>query len=121
MLREVRGNGSLVPEETRRVTAPSAGQIDHLPLLLEVVVESNTVLVDLSNPELLQAAADACSRLQTAEADLETQKVQHESDELQQESVVALLQLDYEQVRLEAEVDDHLAKDGLVPSLSARH
>ncbi|MBI5386414.1 MAG: HlyD family efflux transporter periplasmic adaptor subunit [Verrucomicrobia bacterium] len=120
MLREVRGNGTLVPEEIRWVTAASAGRIDRIPLLPGVVVESNTVLLELSSPELIQAAADTHSRLQTAEADLEKLKVQLESDELQQESVLASLQSDSEQAKLEAEADDQLAKDGLVPSLSAR-
>ncbi len=67
MLREVRGNGALVPEEIRWLTATSPGRVENILLLAGVTVKADTVLVELSNPELEQAAFDAESL--EAEAD----------------------------------------------------
>src|SRR5260221_2123972 len=64
MLREVRGNGALVPEEIRWLTATSPGRVENILLLAGVTVKADTVLVELSNPELEQAAFDAESLLE---------------------------------------------------------
>ncbi|MBN2507198.1 MAG: HlyD family efflux transporter periplasmic adaptor subunit [Verrucomicrobia bacterium] len=120
MLREVRGAGVLVPEEIQWVTATSPGRIERIPLLPGVAVTADTVLLELSNPELEQAAFDAESLLQTAEAQLEKLKVQLESDHLTLESSIATIKSEWTQARLEAEADAELARDRLVSALAAR-
>src|SRR5678810_1031829 len=62
MLCEVHGNGTLVPEEIRWITATSSGRVEKILLLPGVTVEADTILVELSNPELEQAAFDAESQ-----------------------------------------------------------
>src|SRR5215472_317058 len=52
MLREVRGSGVLLPEEIRWITAISPGCVENIALLPGVSVTADTVLVELSNPEL---------------------------------------------------------------------
>ena len=120
MLREVRGNGTLVPEEIRSVTAMSPGRVENILLLPGVTVKTDTVLVELSNPDLQQLAFEAESQVQTGEAQMEKLKVQLESDHLTQESVLASLKSDLSQAMLEAEADQTLLKDGLVPVLTAK-
>src|SRR3954470_15522054 len=78
MVCEVHGNGTLIPEELRWVTAASAGRVENILLLPGVAVEANTVLVKLSNPQLEQEAFEAESQWHTAEAQLEKLKVQLE-------------------------------------------
>jgi HlyD family secretion protein len=120
MLREVRGNGTLVPEEIRWITAMSPGRVENILLLPGVTVKADTVLVELSNPELEQSAFEAESQWHAAEAQLEKLTVQLESEHLTQESVVASLKSDLAQAKLEAEADQELLKDGLVPNLTEK-
>lgn len=120
MLREVRGSGALVPEEIRWVTASSPGRIENILLLPGVSVQADTVLVELSNPELEQAAFEAESQWRAGETQLERLRIQLESERLTQRSVVATLKADLAQAGIEAEADEALFKDGLVPALTAK-
>src|SRR5687768_1267768 len=120
MLCEVRGNGTLVPEEIRWITASSPGRVEKILLLPGVTVEPDTVLVELSNPELEQETFAAESQWHAAEAQLEKLKVQLESERLTQQSLIASLKSDLAQASIEAEADEELLKDGLVPTLTAK-
>ena len=120
MLCEVRGNGTLVPEEIRWITATSPGRVEKILLLPGVTVELDTILVELSNPELEQATFEAESQWHAAEAQLEKLKVQLDSERLTQQSLIASLKSDLAQARIEAEADEDLLKDGLVPALVAK-
>jgi HlyD family secretion protein len=120
MLCEVRGNGTLVPEEIRWITATSAGRVEKILLLPGVTVEPDTILVELSNPELEQATFEAESQWHAAEAQQEKLKVQLDSERLTQQSLIASLKSDLAQASIEAEADEDLLKDGLVPALAAK-
>jgi HlyD family secretion protein len=120
MLCEVRGNGTLVPEEIRWITATSAGRVEKILLLPGVTVEPDTLLVELSNPELEQATFEAESQWHAAEAQLEKLRVQLDSERLAQRSVVASLKSDLAQAQIEAEADETLFREGLVPGLVAK-
>jgi HlyD family secretion protein len=120
MLRQVRGNGSLVPEQIQYVQSDTDGRIERIFILPGAPVESDTVLMDLSNPELEQQAFDLEWQLKAAEAQLEKLLVQLESERLTQESTIASLRADHTMALLEAETDATLAKDGLVPDLTVR-
>ena len=120
MPREIRGTGTLVPEEIRSIGAMSPGRVENIRLLPGVAVQADTVLVELSNPELEQATFEAESQFHAAEAQLEKLKVQLESDRLGQQSVVASLKADLAQAELEAQADESLQKNGLVPNLVAK-
>jgi HlyD family secretion protein len=119
-LREVRGNGTLVPEEIRWITATSPGRVENVLLLPGVTVEADTVLVELSNPELEQETFDAESQWHAAEAQLVRLEVQLDSERLTQRSVIASLKSDLAQAKIEAEADEDLLQDGLVPELTAK-
>ena len=57
MVREVRGNGTLVPESIRWVPAPADGRVEKILVQVGVEVGTDTVIVELSNPQMEQQAA----------------------------------------------------------------
>ena len=117
MLRQVRGLGTLVPEEIRWIAARTQGRVDQIILRPGAVVTPDSVIVMLANPDVEQAAANADSQLKAAEAELANLKVTLQSGVLAAESVAATAKAEYEQSKLRAEVNDQLFKDGLVSSL----
>ena len=120
MLRQVRGNGTLVPVEIRWIPAANLGRVERILVLPGAVVKADDILVELSNPELEQAAFDAEWALKAAEAELINVRVQLESQRLSQEAIGASLKSDLSLARLDAEADTTLAKEGLVAELTAK-
>jgi HlyD family secretion protein len=120
MLREVRGNGTLVPEEIRWIPAQTSGRVDRILVLPGAQVAADTVLLELSNPEIEQAAFDAEWALKAIEADAANLKVQLESQRLNQLAASATAEANFHNAQLEAEVNTALARDGLVPRLVLR-
>ena len=117
MLRQVRGLGTLVPEEIRWIAARTPGRVDKIILRPGATVTPDSVILMLANPDVEQAAANADSQLKAAEAELANLRVTLESAVLQAESVAAGANADYQTSKLRAEVNDQLFKDGLVSSL----
>jgi HlyD family secretion protein len=114
MLRQVRGLGTLTPEEIRWIPALSDGRVEKILVRPGTPVKSDTVLVELSNPQVLQAALDAEYQLKAAEADLASLKVQMQSQYLNQKADNAKMQSDYNEAKMRAESDAELAKLGVV-------
>ena len=120
MLRQVRGNGTLVPEQIQFVQSETEGRVERILVKPGAEVTADTVLLELSNPELKQAAFDAEYQLAAGEDQLTKLRVQLESDRLTQKAAVATLKSDTEQAQLVAQADANLAKQGLVPVLTAK-
>lgn len=114
MLRNVRGLGTLVPEDIRWIPATTDGRVEKIILRPGALVRPDTIILELSNPQLEQEAADAELQLRAAEADYENLKVQLESQLLTLKSDVARAQADFTQNKLQADSDEALYKDGLV-------
>ncbi len=120
MLRQVRGAGTLVPEEIRWIPALTDGRVERIILRPGVTVEPDTVILELSNPELEQQLAEAQLLLRAAEADYENLRVKLDSDLLTQRAGAATVEAEYQQARLQAEADTQLAADGLTSDLIMR-
>lgn len=120
LLRQVRGNGTLVPQEIRWIPTINQGRVERIAVLPGARVTKDTVLVELSNPEVTQAAFDAESLVKTAEADMANLRVQLDSQKLTQRSAVATAQANYSSAKLDLEVNDELAKNGLVPAITLK-
>jgi HlyD family secretion protein len=118
MLRQVRGLGTLVPEEIRWIAAASDGRVERLVVLPGTPVKADTVLLELTNPEVELAALDAVSQLRGAEASLAELRVRLESQRLNQEADLARIESEYRQAQLKATTDDALARQGLVADLT---
>jgi HlyD family secretion protein len=117
MVRDVRGNGTLVPEVTRWVPAPADGRIERILLKAGVEVDPSTVIAELSNPQLEQTASDTELQVKAAEADQENLKVRLESDTMTQKAAIATINAQYSQAKLQLDADEVLAKQGLVADL----
>jgi len=115
--REVRGVGTLVPQVTRWVPAPADGRVENILVQAGVEVGPQTVLVELSNPQMEQQATDADFQVKAAEADQENLKVRLESDSMTQQSAIASINAEYSQAKLQLDADEVLAKQGLVADL----
>ena len=120
MLRQVRGPGTLVPVEIRWIAARTNGRVERILTLPGVIVEADTVLIEMSNPELEQTALDAEYQLRAAEASLENLKVQLESQILNQRAMAASVQAEFSQAKLQAEADQDLHSQGLIGDLTLK-
>ncbi|MCF3648191.1 efflux RND transporter periplasmic adaptor subunit [Synoicihabitans lomoniglobus] len=117
MVRQVRGLGTLVPENIRWVAARTQARVETIILRPGAMVTADSVILELSNPDVTQAAETAVSSLQAAQAGLANLRVQLQSQLLAAESAAAAAKAAYEQARLRAEVNDELFADGLVSRL----
>ncbi|HEX3626990.1 MAG TPA: HlyD family efflux transporter periplasmic adaptor subunit [Verrucomicrobiae bacterium] len=117
MLLRVRGEGTLVPQDIRWITTANAGVIERILILPGTAVAPDTVLVELSDPELEQNAFQTESQLAGAQADLTNLQVQLASQKLTQEAAVASAQADYTTARMESDTDNELGKIGLAAKL----
>jgi HlyD family secretion protein len=117
MLREVRGNGTLVPQVTRWVPAPADGRVEKILVQAGVEVGAGTVIVELSNPQMEQQALDAEFQVKAAQADQESLRVRLESENMTQQSAIATINAEYSQAKIQLDTDEVLAKQGLVPDL----
>jgi HlyD family secretion protein len=120
MIRQVRGLGTLVPEEIRWVAARTPGRVESIVVYPGTAVEPESVLLILSNPAVEQAAAGAESQLKAAETELLNLEVQLRSGVLASESAAASAQASLEASKLRAEVYEELFQEGLVSSLEMR-
>ena len=120
MRREVRGLGTLVPEEIRWIAARTQGRVDRIVLRPGAVVTPDSIILQLSNPDVEQAAANADSQLKASEAELLNLRVTVQSGVLAAESAAASAKAEFEQAKLRAEVNEQLYKDGLVSELDLR-
>ncbi|MFN2533093.1 MAG: efflux RND transporter periplasmic adaptor subunit [Pyrinomonadaceae bacterium] len=117
MVREVKGNGTLVPQVTRWIPAPADGRVERILVQAGAEVGAGTVIVELSNPQLEQAAIDAEFQVKTAQADAENLKVRLESDGMTQQSQIASINAEYSQAKLQLDSEEQLARQGLVAEL----
>ena len=117
MLRNVRGLGTLVPEEILFIPAITDGRVERILVRPGAQVSANTVLVVLSNPRLELEAVEAEYNVKAAEASSQDLKVRLESDRLNQEAEVARLQAEFTKAKLQADRDRQLSASGLIPEI----
>lgn len=120
MLRQVRGPGTLVPEDVRWISAPVEGRVERIPALPGVEVTADTVLLEMSDPQLQQNALEAEAQLKAAQADYDDLKAQLENQLLTQQAQLTAAESQSEQANLQKEADEKLAKDGLIPDLNLK-
>src|SRR5437660_1108248 len=80
-------------------------------------VKVETVISELTSPELDQASGDAESKAKAVEAELTTLRATLQREVLDQESTSARVHCEYEQAKMERQTNDQLAKNGLVSEL----
>jgi len=118
MMRDVRGPGTLVPVDIRIVSLPVEGRVERIPALAGVSVQPDTVILEMTNPELEQNLFEAESELRAAEANIEDLRAQLDSQLLSQQSQVTQAESEAEQARLQVDADQKLFKDQLIPEIN---
>ena len=114
MVREVRGLGTLVPIDIRWIPAQTACRVDKILVRPgPKVLTPDTVILEMSNPEVTRDLLDAEYNLKAAESDLANLKVQVNSELMNQKAFEAGVRSDYEQAKLQHEVDYKLYKEGI--------
>jgi HlyD family secretion protein len=117
MLREVRGLGTLVPEDIRWVAAQTDAHVDKWVLRPPAIVKPDSIIMELSDPTVQKDEVDAEYQLKGAQADYENLKVQVNSDLMSQKATEASVRSDYEQARIQHDTDEKLVKEGLTSQL----
>src|SRR5215470_7067167 len=102
MLRDVRGQGTLIPEDIRWIPATTQGRVER------------------SNPQLDQELQDAVLKLKGAQASLTSLQVQVRNDVLAQEASTAAVAAESKKAAMQVEVDEQLSSKGLLPELTLK-
>jgi HlyD family secretion protein len=121
MLRQVRGPGTLVPEDIRYISAETDGHIEKLVRLPGgTPVQPDTILIEMSNPVLERDALDADSQLRAAQAELINQRAQSDRQIMDQQATAATVRSDFHQAELQAATNEGLYKEGLIADLTVK-
>jgi HlyD family secretion protein len=120
MLCEVRGLGTLVPEDIHWIPAQTAARVDKIVIRPGHLVQPDTVILEMSNPETQRDLLDAEYLLKAAEADYANLRVQIDSELMTQKANEAAVRSDYEQAHLQHDVDEKLQKEGIGAEVIAK-
>jgi HlyD family secretion protein len=120
MIRQVRGLGTLTPEDIRWIPATTQGRVERIILRPGTPVKADSVILELTNPTLEQQLQDASLKLAAAEAGLANLKVQLQNDLLQTQASAASIEGEYQKAQMNAEMKEALSKDKLVSDLELK-
>ncbi len=109
MVREVRGPGTLVPEQIRWISALTPARVERILRQPGDSVQAETILLELSNPDVQIQALEAQQQLTAAEAQLVNLRATLETQLLGQRSVVAQARTVYNEAHRNALVAETLA------------
>jgi HlyD family secretion protein len=120
MLRQVRGLGTLVPEDIRWIPATTQGRVERIVLWPGTAVKADSIILELTNPQLEQELEDAELKVKSAEASQANLRVQLQNDQLQQRAASATVEAEFNKAKMQAQMNEALAKDQLVSDLVLR-
>jgi HlyD family secretion protein len=120
MVIDRRGLGTLQPEDIIWIPAQFDGQVEKIIAHSGDDVKAGSVMLVLSNPDMVLAANDFEWQVKQAEATLADLKVQLMSKTFDQQSVVASTQSDVQQAALQKEKEEQLGKMQLESELSVK-
>ena len=122
MLRQVRGLGTLIPvdEARRMIPAATQGRVERIVIRPGAEVTPDTVVLELTDPQVQQSLSEAEQQLKAEEANFASLAAQLKTEALTQRSVAATVGADYENAKLDKQVNEDLAKDGLVSNLTLK-
>jgi HlyD family secretion protein len=120
MVRQVRGLGSLIPSQefTRQIPAETEVTVVRILQLPGSLVRAGTILVEMSNPQVEQAAVDAKLQLKAAESEYQNLKVTLESNLMNQKADAATVNADYTEAKLHSDSDKTLFDSGVISGLA---
>lgn len=120
MIRQIRGSGTLVPENIQWIPATTQGRVERIVLRPGAHVEPDTVILEMSNPDLQQSVMEAQLGHASALAAYANQKAQLERQFLQQEAAVATIASNLKNAQLRYEANLELYKSQLISELQLK-
>jgi len=120
MLRAVHGTGILVPEDIQWIPALNAARVSKIVLHPGATVKRDSIILELSNPELERDTLDAEYQLKAAEAQYQSVKAQMGSDILNQKAAAAAVRSEYEQAKIQHAVDEKLVAQRIGAEVTAQ-
>lgn len=120
MVRQVRGTGVLVPEQVRWIPAATEARVEKIVVRPGTPVHADTVILELSNPEVEQAAREAELQLGEAMAEMRKRAVEIESAILAQRANAANVDAQLSEAKAQADVDEELSRNGLTSALTVK-
>lgn len=123
MLRQVRGIGSLVPsqESVLQIPAQTEATVVRIRMLPGSQVKPDTILLEMTNPQVLQSAVDADLQFKAAQAEYQSQRMKLESDLMNQKAGAATVKADYTQAALQSQTDKSLYDLGVISGLAYKN
>ncbi len=120
--RQVRGPGSLVPqtEGILQISASTDARVERLLAQPGSPVTPDTILLEMSNPELERDALDAEWQLKAGQAESINTRIKLQKDLLDQQAAAATVESDYHQAQLQEETNEGLFKEGLVAAITLK-
>ena len=120
MLRQVRGLGTLTPtqEAIRQIPAETEATVVRIRMLPGSLVKADTILLEMSDPQVEQAALDAQLQMKAAEAAFQSLRVTLDSALMDLKASAATVTADYEQAKLQGETDKALFDMGVISGLA---
>lgn len=120
MLRAVHGVGILVPEDIQWIPALNTARVSKIVLRPGAIVKPDSIILELSNPELERDTLDAEYQLKAAEAQYLSVKAQMGSDILNQKAAAASVRSEYEQAKIQHSVDEKLVAQHIGAEVTAQ-
>jgi len=123
MLRQVRGIGSLVPsqESVLQIPAETEATVVRILMLPGSQVKADSVLMEMSNPQVEQAWVDADLQWKAAQAEYQSQRAKLESDLMNQKAGAATVKADYSQAKLQSDTDKALYDLGVISGMAYKN
>lgn len=116
MLRQVRGLGSLIPSQdaVRQIPAETEATVVRIRVLPGTTVKAETILIEMSNPQVEQAALDAELQVKAAEAVYQSLRVKLQSDLMDQKASAATVTAEYSDAQRQVQTDRALSNYGII-------
>jgi HlyD family secretion protein len=114
-VRQVRGPGTLVPEQARWIVAVTSGRIERIHVQPGETVAAETILLELSNPDVQVEGLNAERQLAAAEAELSNLQVTLASQQLDQRGRVAQVEAEQREAARRLQASRELAERNLIP------
>lgn len=114
---KVQGQGKLVPEGIQWLSAVCAARVEKIAIKPGTHVEEDTVVVELSNPDIQLQALEAGRQYAAASSELTNLQATQRNQRFAQESVLAGLSSELDQAKLRAAADRELADKGFLSGL----
>jgi len=123
MLRQVRGLGSLIPSQefTRQIPAETEATVLRIHMLPGSQVKADTTLLEMSNPQVEQAAVDARLQLKAAEAEYQSLRVTLQSNLMNNKAGATTVNADDTQANRQTDTDKALYDLGVISALAYKN